>query len=361
MDKAPSAWAEELACRWVGKVPVPQHRCLLPAQLPLAARAPEQELGPLCSLPPWGRLCRGQLPALSMPCIQAASWPPPMGTPLPACRGNVSLASSRVRWLAPAVPRPTGPPTHQSAVAAPCTPRRVPVESSSPGEPCPARPPWGGWGVSLPSCGTEERGRSGEGGGFGKMPWCHGAAGGGRERCGLRSGAPRRLRAPALSRHCPAGHCGLGAAAAFITCSAVGCHKGPHCDPPPGRGGGGRASPGEARDRLIPGHGGALMVPPGPTLPSCLRGTSLSPSGVCPCSDTPARPQDFPVLLAHCRALPLPLHDIKCVRFTQALQKVTSTLVYLPAKRKTSCRKEEKGNETSSTQIALLGFGSSQK
>ena len=32
-----------------------------------------------------------------------------MGTPLPACQGNMSLVSSRVRWLAPALPRPTDP------------------------------------------------------------------------------------------------------------------------------------------------------------------------------------------------------------------------------------------------------------
>lgn len=219
--------AEELACRQAGKVPVPQHRCLLPEQLPASARAPEQELARLCSLPPWERPCWGQLPALSSPVIQAASCPPPMGPPLPACRGNVMVVSSRVRSLAPALPRATGPLTHQAAPAGPWTPRRAPVESCSPGKPRPPpRPPWGGWGVSPPSCGTEERGSGGKGGSFSETPRRCEAAGGVRERRGLRSGAPRRLRAPALSRHRPAGHCGLGAAAALTTCSAVGCHKG---------------------------------------------------------------------------------------------------------------------------------------
>ena len=196
--------AEELACRRAGKVPVPQHRCLVPAQLPLSARAPEQELARLCSLPPWERPCWGQVPALSSPVIQAASCPPPMGPPLPACRGNVIVASSRVRSLAPALPRATGPLTHQAAAAGPWTPCRAPVESCSPGEPRPPpRPPWGGWGVSPPSCGTEERGRGGKGGSFSETPRRCEAAGGVRKTwAALGGSSPSPCSCPVPSLSC---------------------------------------------------------------------------------------------------------------------------------------------------------------
>ena len=143
----------------------------------------------------------------------------------PAGPGPAPLAQSPRRHLGLRGPSKR-PLTHRSAAAAPCTLRRASGESCSPGEPWPPRPPWGGVGVAPPSCGTEQRGRGGEGGSFGETPWRCGAAGGGGERRGLRSGAPRQSHAPALSRRRPAGHCALGAAGVLTTCSAVGSHKG---------------------------------------------------------------------------------------------------------------------------------------
>lgn len=175
----------------------------------------------------------GQLPALSSPGIQAASCPLPMGPPMPAHQENAILASSGVHSLTPALPRPTGLLTHRSAAAGPWTPWGTPVESCSPAKPCASpRPPWGGGGVSLPSCGTEERGH--ERRSFGKMPQHRRAARGGRERRGLHSGAPRQLRAPALSRRRPAGHCGRGAAAT-LTVSQGEVTEGPTVTRHPGR------------------------------------------------------------------------------------------------------------------------------
>ena len=208
---------------WKGPRPPPH--CLVPGQLPLAAHIPEQEPGPLCSLPSWGRLCWARLPALSS--ILAVPCSLPVRPPLPMCWGNRTLASIRVRSLAPALPSPAGPLTYWSAAAWARTARGALVESCSPGEPCsPPRPPWGGWGVSLSSCRTEERGKGGQGGSFGETPQHRGAAGCSEERRGLCSGAPCQLHTPALSRSRPARHCGAGAMAALTICSAMGCHRG---------------------------------------------------------------------------------------------------------------------------------------
>ena len=63
----------------------------------------------------------------------------------------------------------------------------------------------------------------GRGGSLREMPWHRGAAGDGRERCGLRLGSPRQLRARALSRRCLVRHC--RGAATLAICSTVGCDR----------------------------------------------------------------------------------------------------------------------------------------
>lgn len=80
-------WAEEQAGRGtaIPGVPIrgmamamgqaPWYPCLQPAQLLLTALTLEQELVPLCSHPPWQRLCWGQRSALSTEASQ-----PPLGS-----------------------------------------------------------------------------------------------------------------------------------------------------------------------------------------------------------------------------------------------------------------------------------------
>lgn len=212
-----------LQAGWKGPRPPP----LLPPAGPAASRCPYPGVGagsPLLSAA-LGEAVLGPAPSPEQPSGSATL--PARETPAAGVPGKQDPGVAQGAVADPAPPSLVGPLTYWSAAAWARTPRGAPVESCSPGEPCsPPRPPWSGWGVSPPSCGTEERGRGGEGGSFGKMPQHRGAAGGGGERRGLCSGAPCQLHAPALSRRRPAGHCGAGAAAALTICSTTGCHRG---------------------------------------------------------------------------------------------------------------------------------------
>ena len=86
--KPPVPRAEELACRWGGKVPVPQHRCLLPAQLPLAARASDQELGPPLLSPALGEAVLGPAPSPEQPWPLGSIMPTTHGTPTASAPGK---------------------------------------------------------------------------------------------------------------------------------------------------------------------------------------------------------------------------------------------------------------------------------
>jgi len=144
------------------KVPVPQHRCLLPAQL-LAARASEQELGPLCSLAPRDRLCSCSSQPRAAPALGQHHAHHPW-TPAGSVPGTRDPGVEPAALPGPSPAQTRRALTHRSAGAGPCTSRGAPRESCSPGEPRPPpRPPWGSWGVSPPFCGTEEMGRDGEG------------------------------------------------------------------------------------------------------------------------------------------------------------------------------------------------------
>ena len=149
---------------------------------------------------PWERPCWGQVPALSSPVIQAASCPPPMGPPLPACRGNAIVVSSRMRSLAPALLRERQGPSltklqqldhgHHAGLRWRAALLGSPV--LLPGHP-------GAAGGSLRHPAGR---RKGVGAGKGEASAKRLGAvrlPGASERRGLRSGAPRRLRAPALS------------------------------------------------------------------------------------------------------------------------------------------------------------------
>ena len=264
------------------------------------------------------------------------------------------LASSRVRSLAPALPRASGRLTHQSAAAGPCTARRAPVETCSPGEPCPPpRPPWGGWGVSAPSCGMEGRGRAGQGGSFGEMPWPHRGCRGRRGKMWavLRGSSLAPCSCPVPSPSCRTLRAGGRSCADHMWCSALSQRdvaKGATVTRCLGREG--QGVPWGATGPAQPWAPGGPWGASRPPLPSRPLGTSLLPSGV---SQSPVFRHSgmppghpFPFSAVQSAATSPRRHKVRKIHssLTEIIVFVISTFLFLPPNRKSSCRKEEKEN-----------------
>ena len=129
---------------------------------------------------------------------------PARGTPAASVPRKWGPGVEPVVLAGPGSASPGGPLTHRSAGAGPWTPRRALAESGSPGEPPPLpRPPWGGWGVSPPSCKMEESlgGRGGQlKGNTSAAQGCRGRQGKTWAALGVSSPAPCSCPVPSLCR-----------------------------------------------------------------------------------------------------------------------------------------------------------------
>lgn len=90
------------------KVPVPQHCCLLAAQLPLAARPLEKELSPFCSLPPAVAVLG---PAPSPELTKHFAVPPNRWTPAAGMPGKQDPGTEQSTLAGP-IPTPSPEATH---------------------------------------------------------------------------------------------------------------------------------------------------------------------------------------------------------------------------------------------------------